>query len=189
MPSQPVARRVLSHIETVYRPGERHLVLLLLNGLGLKIEETHGYILGFIDERTETNHLENMISASEITPEHWKFEQALTAAINRPELAELSTSYQHALKTQPQTRPHFGMAYSSMTEWEATVERIRRMLEEHPELRGRIELASLFKPGDPGSQSDYLQHAFIYTNVIGSSCLSLGLVIELQYYFHKHSAA
>lgn len=180
------SRRVLSHIETVYRPGERHLALLLLNSLGLKVIETQGYILGFIDERAETNHLENMISASEITPEHWKFEQTLTDVIQRPEISELSSSYQQALKRQPQNRPHFGMAFSSLSEWEAVVEKVKLTIEEHPELRDRLELASLFKPGDPGSQSDYLQHAFIYTNIIGISCLSLGIVIELQYYLRKY---
>jgi len=183
--SNQTSRRVLSHVETVYRPGENHLARLLLDSLGLKVVETHGYILGFIDEATETNPLENMISASEITPEHWEFEQKLAEVINRPELTELSTSCKDALKRQPQNRPHFGMAYTSQAQWESVIERVKRTIKENPELQGRVELANVFKPGDAGSQSDMLQHAFIYTDIIGTSCLSLGIVIELQNYLRR----
>lgn len=173
---------VLSHFETVYRPGERELAELLFKALGLRVTEAGKYVLGFVGDTASGNLLENSITASEVTPEHWEFEQALDKELQRPELASLSASYLHALKTAPQNRPHFGLAYSSLESWTAAVEGFKRALAEHPELQGRAELASKFVPGSPGAQTDYLHHAFIHTDIVGTSCLSMGIIIEFQHY-------
>ena len=88
-----------------------------------------------------------MIAASEITPEHWEFEQVLDRELRRPEIASLSETYKEALKARPQNRPHFGFAYDSYEEWAGTLERIEKAVEERPELKGRARLASKFVPG------------------------------------------
>ena len=182
-------RRVLSHIEMVYRPGERDLALRLFEVLGLTISESHGYILGFIDDGALGNLLENMLSVSEITPEHWAFEQALAENLQRPEFAARGEAYRQAIRKAPQVRPHMGIADASRGAWQAAGEWVRRATEDYPELRGRLEIACQFRPGDPGSQSDYLEHAFINTDIVGTSCLALGHCIELQHYLRHLEAA
>src|SRR6218665_1681063 len=174
--------QVLSHYETVYRPGERDLVVLLFEALGLRIMDEGKYVSGFVGQAASGNAVENAIFASEITPEHWDFEQVLTAELQQPHLAGRSQAYVQALKAAPQNRPHFGIAFSSLDSWTAAVERVQRAIEEQPRLMGRAELASKFYPGSPGAQTDYLHHAFIHTDIIGTSCLALGLIIEFQFY-------
>jgi hypothetical protein len=180
---------VLSHFETVYRPGERALASQLFEALGLKVVDSGKYVLGFVGDTASGNLLENSITTSEVTPEHWAFEQVLDKELQRPEVAELSQTYLQALKTAPQNRPHFGIAYSSLESWSAAVDGFQRAVEAHPELKGRAQIASKFVPGSPGAQTDYLHHAFIHTDIIGTSCLSLGLIIEFQHYAENPTPA
>lgn len=175
--------QVLSHYETVYCPGERDLVVLLFEALGLRVHDDGGkYVSGFVGEAASGNAVENAVFASEITPEHWDFEQVLSAELQQPHLAGRSQAYLEALKAAPQNRPHFGIAFTSLKSWTAAVERVQRAVAEQPKLKGRAELASKFYPGSPGAQTDYLHHAFVHTDIIGTSCLALGLIIELQFY-------
>lgn len=176
--------RILSHFETVYRPGDRQLALTLFKALGLEVSEIQKYVIGFVGMPGLGNEFENTITASEVTPEHWAFEQVLDKELRRPELAELSASYLDALKSRPQIRPHFGMAYSTIDLWAEAVAGFERALEDHPELKGRASLASKFSPDSPGGQPQ-LHHAFIHTDIVGTSCLSLGLIIELQHYIDR----
>lgn len=173
---------ILSHFETVYRPGERALAAQLFKALGLSVSESGKYVLGFVGDTASGNLFENSITASEVTPEHWEFEQVLDKELNRPEIASLREKYVRALKTAPQNRPHFGLAFSSLESWKAALAGFERALEEHPELKGRAEIASKFVPGSEGAQTDYLHHAFIHTDIIGATGLSLGLIIEFQHY-------
>ncbi len=177
--------RILSHFETVYRPGERDLAMKLFRALGLETSEIQSYVIGFVGAPGLGNEFENTITASEVTPEHWAFEQRLDEQLQKPEIAELSANYLEALKTRPQNRPHFGLAYSTLEAWTEAVEGFERALEENPELKGRASLASKFTPGSPGAQTDYLHHAFIHTDIVGTACLPLGVIIELQHYTNR----
>ncbi len=179
---------IISHFETVYRPGERGLDLSLLEALGLEVTESGKYVVGFVGKPASGNGYENSVTASEITPEHWEFEQALDEQMQRPEVAKLGQSYLKALKSKPQNRPHFGFAYSSLESWTAALDGFQKALDNRPELRGRAEVASKFVPGSPGAQTDFLHHAFIHTDIIGTACLSLGVIIELQYYGRNPTA-
>lgn len=178
-------RRALSHFETVYRPGDRELVKSLFDALGLQVAEMGKYVAGLIPCDESANPLENALFASEITPEHWEFEQALGAELRKPELASRSDSYLRALKSTPQNRPHFGIAFSSLEDWTGAVQRIRGKIAAEPALKGRAEVASEFRPWSPGAQTDFLYHAFVHTDIIGTGLLSLGLVIELQHYSRR----
>ena len=180
--NEPNSYRILSHFEMVYRPGERDLAKSFLKALGLDVTESGKYLVGFVGTPASGNGYENSITASEVTPEHWEFEQALEKEMQRPDLAGLSASYLRELKSKPQNRPHFGMAYSSLDSWNASVEGFQEALDRHPELKGRAEIASKFVPGSPGAQTDFLHHAFIHTDIVGFACLPLGVVIELQHY-------
>ena len=173
---------ILSHFETVYRPGERELASLLFEAIGMDVKEAGKYVIGFVGKPASGNGYENSITASEITPEHWEFEQVLEKEMQRPEVAALGASYLNALKTKPQNRPHFGLAYSSLESWTEAVEGFEKFVEAHPDLKGRAEIASKFTPGSPGAQTDFLHHAFIHTDIIGTACLPLGVIIELQHY-------
>ena len=172
---------ILSHFETVYRPGERALAADLFKALGLEVADSGKYVLGFVGNPPSGNLFENSITASEVTPEHWAFEQVLDRELKRPEIAELSETYLKALKTAPQNRPHFGLAFSSLETWQAAVDHFQRTVDETPTLQGRAEIASKFTP-TTGAQVDYLHHAFIHTDIIGATGLSLGIIIEFQHY-------
>lgn len=182
MQYDPSSYPILSHFETVFRPGERDLAALLFNALGLGVSNVGKYVIGFVGTPASGNGFENSITASEVTPEHWEFEQVLEKEMQRPDIAAASATYLQALKTKPQNRPHFGMAYASLESWNEAVEGFEQALEKHPELKGRAEIASKFVPGSPGAQTDFLHHAFIHTDIIGTACLPLGMIIELQHY-------
>lgn len=177
--------RALSHFETVYRPGDRDRVKALFDALGLQVAEMGKYVAGLIPQRAGANPLENAVFASEITPEHWEFEQVLAEELRRPHLASRSAAYLRQLKTTPQSRPHFGIAFSSLDDWTAAVAKARSMIASDQDLQGRAELSSEFRPGSPGAQTDFLYHAFIHTDIIGTGLLSLGLIIELQHYSRR----
>ena len=181
--------RALSHLEAVYRPGDRELVKSLFDALGLQVVEMGKYIAGLIDTPPSGNPVENALFASEITPEHLIFEDALDKALSQPELTDAGSSYLRALKSEPQCRPHLGIAFSSMEKWEQSVALIQAKTEDAASpLHGRAELTSKFRPGTPGAQTDFLHHAFVYTDLIGTTGLSLGMIIELQHYASNPSA-
>ena len=92
------------------------------------------------------------------------------------------------LKAAPQHYCHFGIGLETMADWERLVQRVRDAGESDPQLRGRIRVASVFSPGDPGSFSNLLVQAFVTTDLFSAGLLTLGQSFELQHYFEYDKA-
>jgi hypothetical protein len=171
--------RRLNHVEFVYCPGERDLVLALFDLLDLEAGEAHGgrFLMGGIDR---TDPLDNFVTGSEVSPEQWVFDQALTNALREGPLATAFGGYQALLGRAPQCGMHFGISYESLDEWEATVARVRDVDAHTPALADRVQLRGVYRPGELGAISEITCQAFVWTDVIASGSLALGQQIELM---------
>lgn len=181
VPEAPLLRR-LNHVELVYAPGERQLAARMFELLGCRVEDKGGPFLTAYVEQGENDIANNVMYASEVTPEQWAFERALSGALRQTgTLGDTARDYQGRLRGEPQRSCHFGIRFSSYEAYEATLAEIRRVGEDDPELKGRVTLSGVFRPGDPGAYSKIMIQAFVRTDVIASGMLSLGQHIELQW--------
>ena len=172
-------RRVLTHVELVYRPGERALAIELFEVLGCRPVDRGGeYFTSFV-EPSDRDYGTNVLYASEVTPSQWALEQALQAGT---ELAQPMRDYVEHLRRQPQRSFHFGLRIPERAALEATIERIGIAGEQDPELAGRVAIAGVFRPGEPGAVTDTMIQAFVWTDVVASGLLTLGQHIELQWH-------
>lgn len=170
----PIPPGLNNHVELVYRPGERKLTQRLFELLGREV----------VDNGSAWLRVDGLkLFASEVTPEQWAFEQRLGEMLKSAASDPAVATYLAALKRAPQHYCHFGIGVATMAEWEMLVERVRTASKDDPELRGRVEVASVFRPGDPGSYGDSFVQAFIRTDVFSSGLLSMGQTFELQHYF------
>jgi hypothetical protein len=166
-------------MEFVHRPGERELVLELFALLGFEVHEGM-FVIGSIDPAT-ANRVDNILAGSEVRPEQWAFDQALADALRSGALAGVFAGYQALLERAPQWGMHVGIRFDSLDEWEATVARIADVATCKPALAGRVRLCGVFRPGDPGSVSDVVHQAFLWTDVLACGSLALGQHLELQH--------
>ncbi|TVZ02148.1 hypothetical protein EAS64_25280 [Trebonia kvetii] len=177
----PSLRR-LNHVELVYAPGERQLAARVFGLLGCRVEDRGGTFLTAYVEQAEADIANNVMYASEVTAEQWAFEQALSSALKQAgTLGDTARGYQGRLSSEPQRSCHFGIRFSRYNAYEATLAKIRRVDEDDPQLKGRVTLSGVFRPGDPGAYSKIMIQAFVRTDVIASGMLSLGQHIELQW--------
>ena len=174
-----------NHVEMVHRPGEAHLVRKVLTLLGC---EPMTSPTPFAGVRWQFSP-DKILWVSEVTPEQWAFELWMQGQLRDSGTAE-SRAFAEGLKTKPQKFAHFGLGLTSLTEWEATVERLRRAAAEDPELRDRISVPLVSRPEDKGSVAQEsggkigrtLYQAFLRTDVLSSGLLTLGQAIEIQHY-------
>jgi hypothetical protein len=174
-----------NHVEMVHRPGEAHLAGKLLTLLGYEpmVSPTP-----FAGVRWQFSP-DKVLWVSEVTPEQWAFEEWLQARLADSGTAE-SRAFVEAAKTKPQKFAHFGVGFSSLTDWEAVVARLRKAAAEDPEFAGRISVPLVSRPEDVGSVAHdsggkigrTLYQAFLRTDVISSGILTLGQAIEIQHY-------
>jgi len=171
------AAQALNHVELVYRPGERDLAKRAFEVLGFRPVDRGGTWFTSFIATDGADWSNNVLYASEVTPEQWAFEQALPASTtDAPELA----AYLDRLRREPQRSFHFGIRIADEAALDAACERVRRAGAEGGELAGRIRLAGLFRPGDPGAVADTMVQAFVWTDVVASGLLTIGQHIELQ---------
>jgi hypothetical protein len=172
-------RRHLTHVELVYRPGERRLAGELFGVLGCRVVDRGGvYFTAFV-EPADADYVTNVLYASEVTPEQWHLEEELRA---QSRLREPLLAYADHLRHQPQRSFHFGLRIPEEGALEATLDRIRAAGEHDSELAGRVAVAGVFRPGDPGAITDTMIQAFVWTDVVASGLLALGQHIELQWH-------
>jgi hypothetical protein len=76
-----------------------------------------------------------------------------------------------------------GIGFETLAAWEDTVERIRTLPTSDPALSERLEVAAVFRPGDPGAYGDDFVQAFVRTDIFSVGLLTLGQTIELQHYY------
>jgi hypothetical protein len=177
--------RLLNHVELVYRPGERKLVTKVFETLGCVVVETGGPFLVIQIQPGEQSFLDNVLYASEVTPAQWEFERVLLEQTETD--GKLAAAYREfdALRSrEPQRTTHFGIRLESVEALEQLLARIRSLPD--PELEGRLQLAAVFRPGDPGALSDSLIQAFVRTDVCAAGLIRLGQHIELQVEISTH---
>lgn len=171
--------RLLNHLEMVYRPGERHLVTKLFTALGCTVIDTGGTHLGISVNPTEEFPRNNALYASEVTPEQWALEQLLQKALEGGSaLSAAYAGYEEKFRRHPQMTSHFGIRFPSFDAVEQVVSDLQDNLD--AELRGRLQLKGIFRPGGPGSYSDSVMQAFIKTDIAASGLITFGQHIELQ---------
>ena len=119
---------------------------------------------------------------SEVTPEQWAFEEWLGERI-ADEPQGPYKEFVDQLAVQPQRYHHLGIGFGTLTAWEETVERIRTLPTTDPALAQRLEVAAVFRPGDPGAFGDDFVQAFVRTDIFSVGLLTLGQTIELQHYY------
>jgi hypothetical protein len=178
--SVDVMRR-LNHVEFVHRPGERQVVAALFELLGFEIFEVwDGQIVMVVLDAASYdktgNH--NYLAGSEVRPEQWAFDRALTEAFQTQPLKPLFSDFLDFIAEKPYLGMHFGVHLSSPEQWEEIIARLEDTDSYAPSLRGRVQLLKAFRRGDPGAPSN-LHQAFIWTDVIASGSLALGQRIEL----------
>lgn len=170
------AATALNHIELVHRPGEQELAAGLFGLFGC---ETWTSASGWLV-------VEDNIWISEVTPEQWAYEQELAPTLTSTGVTPARDAFLRSLQREPQRHHHFGFGYRTENRFEAAVGRVREASASGP-LAGRVELASVFRPGDPGSVGGHIMQAFVRTDIVADGLLVLGQAFELQHYFVNDS--
>jgi hypothetical protein len=168
--------RALNHAELVHRPGERELARRALTAMGCTVRDGTTGIWIFADE---------VFLLSEVTPEQWAFEEQFAAHLDRQREDPVQQAFLNRLSAEPQRYHHLGIGFASLADWQLAVERIEQLPSTDTDLAGRIEVASVFRPGDPGAYGDDFVQAFVRTDIFSVGLLALGQTIELQHYFEN----
>ncbi len=170
--------RLHNHTELVYRPGERALACRVFEALGCRVVETGGPYLLVLVEPAEKGPYDNVLYASEVTPEQWALEQALSVELAKSgALGDSFRAHRARLQREPQSSTHFGIRFPSPAALDATLEQLEKA---STELGGRLSLSGVFRPGDPGNLDPTLIQAFVRTDVVAAGLVTLGQHFELQ---------
>ena len=170
--------RLLNHTELVYAPGERGLTARVFEALGCRVVDPGGpYLVVLIDPRSQSFY-DNVLYASEMTGEQFELEKALRGQLaGSSDLGDKYRTYRARLEREPQRTTHFGIRLGGPAE---LVEVEKSLAAAPAELAGRLRLARVFRPGDPGSLDPQLVQAFLWTDVCAAGLTCLGQHIELQ---------
>jgi hypothetical protein len=169
----PVAQ--LNHVELVYRPGERELAKRLFSLLGLEPTDSGGQFLSIRVAPNDEDGLNNVLYASEVTAEQLQLDQAMGPVLDGP-----GRMYLDRMAREPQRSSHFGIRYDDTDAYERMLRAIDEAGSNDRQLAGRVRLAGVFRPGDPGSYANTMTQSFVWTDVVAAGLLSLGQHIELQ---------
>jgi hypothetical protein len=175
---------LLSHVESLYRPGERELAIEMVEALGCVVSDT-----GFKGDGVDTflavhpnpddqDVQNNAFYMSQIRPEQLLVEERLKqAALQDHALAAALEGYREAARTKPFGVPHFSLRYKSRKSIEAAEARLKDDL--MPKLRDRLHLR-VFYPEDADSAVNISVQGFLYQDVVVSGSFLMGQIIELQ---------
>ena len=154
--------RALNHVELVYRPGERALAGRVFELLGCRPHDRGGTYLTSFVEPSEGDFVNNTVYCSEVTPEQWRLECALTDALAAEgPVAAAAMAYLDRLRREPQRSTHFGIRVPDREAYDDVLEAVR----------------------DAGANTDTMIQAFVHTDVVAAGLLLLGQHFELQYHF------
>ncbi|MBW2361827.1 MAG: hypothetical protein JRG84_13040 [Deltaproteobacteria bacterium] len=181
--------KMLNHAELVYAPGERDLVARFFRALGCRVldpqtdplPENLGpaagpYLIIYLDAGDD-DVIDNLFYASEVLPVQWEFEKSLRAQLSADKaLAEAERAMRKNFAQQPQAMTHLGLAFPSVDELEAAVERIGA----DPELADRAQLSKIYRPGEPGHADERVVQTFVHTDLCSGGVLTTGQQFELQ---------
>jgi hypothetical protein len=174
-----------NHIELVHRPGEAELAVKALRLIGVDMSPTPFSFAG----TTFYKEVNDNLFVSEVTKEQWAFEQWLQEKV-AAEKSDATTRFLNGQRTYPQRFTHFGVGVTTLDEWEAIVARIQEAGANDPQLKGRIGVPVLARPGDENSAYAYtkqpaaklIYQAFVYTDLFSAGLLTVGQAIDFQHY-------
>ncbi|HEX7781908.1 hypothetical protein [Sphingobium sp.] len=176
--------RLLNHVETLYRPGERDLAIELVEALGCTVTDT-GFkgdgvdtFLAVHPNRDDQNAQNNVFYMSQIRPEQMAIEERLRRfSVEDDGFAADLERYRHAARTKPFGVPHFSLRYRSGQEVRDVADRIHASLK--TKLESRLNMR-IFAPGDEDAAVGNLVQGFLYQDVVVSGSFLMGQLIELQ---------
>ena len=121
---------------------------------------------------------DNCFYASEMTEEQRSLEEVLKASLGgEAELADRYQKFVARFEREPQRTTHLGVRLPSEEVLEAVLARLDDPV---PELAGRVRVARVIRPGEPGSLAPNLIQAFVRTDVCAAGLVCLGQHFELQ---------
>lgn len=175
---------VLSHVEAIYRPGERQMAIDLFEALGCKVYDTgtssvSGSTYLSVHPDPEVRGHDNVLYLSEMPSEQFALETLLRQRLEQDaELRAAGDRYSATADTQPFALSHVALRYPSF-------EVIEQILENFDErvpvaLKSRFRL-KIFRPGDSVDLGDSIQ-AFVYTDIAVCGISAFGQVFELAAY-------
>lgn len=174
----------ITHSECIYAPGEGELVKKLLTTLGFAVTKVdpHPYIVAHVNPGVK-DLMNNCIYASELTPTQQAFEETLRAQLASSDpFRAAAARWEADFRTDPQRSVHFGVRYDSREEFESTIERVRQAGGPGQPLEHRVLVTGVYFPGDPGSITDDMAQAFVWTDLFASGILTFGQHLELQWH-------
>ena len=170
--------RRLTHVELLYRPGERALAQKVLRLLGCEPVDRGGeFFTSFVDPDGARDYANNVLYASEVRGAQWEFEKLMAGDVSAERAAYLAE-----LRREPQRSTHFGFRVPTDTALDELVDRVRSAGTDDPDLAGRIAVDGVYRPGEPGSIAQNMVQAFIWTDVLAAGLLTLGQHIEVQWH-------
>ena len=165
----------LNHVELVYRPGERELTKKIFEALGLLVTDTGGPYLNIDVDPSNPAGYNNVVYASEVTPQQWAFEQQLQQSLaSGGDMASSFEAFQANMREAPYLSTHFGIRLSP-DDMEAAVARVGAL--DDSDLEGRVSISAKF---GPGSLTPTLLQAWVKTDVFAAGLITVGQHIELQ---------
>ena len=176
---------VLSHVEAVYRPGDRQLAIDLFETLGCKTYDTGtkspaGSTYISVHPDPDDRSRDNVIYLSQMPEEQRRLEDVLRRRIETDqELRASRDLYRGMANKQPYGLAHVAVRYPSFE----SLERVLQGFEERlsPELRSRVML-KIFRPGDSEELGSDSVQAFLYTDLAVAGISAFGQVFELAAY-------
>ncbi len=190
MASDSEARRQLNHVEMMYRPGERALARRVFELLGMRVIDNGAEWLFANVDPAIGDVRNNACYASEMTPQQWALEQALTSLITADgtgpsgDVGPAVAEYLTRLRTEPQRAFHFGINILDRADFDATLDRIRAAKTD-ADLAGRVELIGVYHPDDPGTLAPNMIQAFVRTDVVSAGLVAFGQHVELQWHLPR----
>jgi hypothetical protein len=176
---------VLSHVEAIYRPGDRQLAIDLFEALGCKTHDTGskspaGSTYVSVHPDPDDRSHDNVLYLSEMPGPQCGLEDVLRRRIEADaELSAARDQYQAMADDKPFGLSHVALRYPSFDVMEQMLHEFDDKLT--PELRARVNL-KIFRPGDSEDiGSDSIQ-AFLYTDLAVCGISAFGQVFELAAY-------
>jgi hypothetical protein len=171
-----MTQRTLTHAEFLYAPGERELAQEVFTVLGCRVVDRGGTFFTAFIEPSEADHSNNVFYASEVTSEQQAFEQQLLARAG-----DASASFLQTRRAVPQRAFHCGFRVPDEAALDAVEHQVRAASIAGP-LAGRIDIAGIFRPGDPGALAPNMVQMFVWTDVLATGLLALGQILEVQWH-------
>lgn len=173
--------RRLTHVELLYRPGERLLAARLFALLGCHPRDSGGtWFTSFIEPFTADDYANNVLYASEVSAEQWRLEQAIVSAAAGP-----LSAYRELMRNSPQRSAHFGFRVPTERTFDELVARVQQAALDDPDLAGRVAVDGVYRPGKPGAIAPNMVQAFIWTDIVAAGLLPLGQHIEVQWHLES----